>query len=89
MSPKVSKKTDFDGGVTEAVDEIRKRFGDGAIMKMSDDFHAKVTLVSTGVASLDLAIGGGLPLGRIIEVFGPESSGLRFSFYHTRFRIEN
>ena len=75
MSPKVSKKTDFDGGVTEAVDEIRKRFGDGAIMKMSDDFHAKVTLVSTGVASLDLAIGGGLPLGRIIEVFGPESSG--------------
>ena len=44
-------------------------------MRMSEDFHAQVKWVSTGVTSVDLACGGGLPLGRIVEIFGPESSG--------------
>jgi recombination protein RecA len=59
-----------------AVDEIRQRFGDGAIMKLREITAVDVDAVSTGSPSLDLALGvGGVPRGRIIEIFGPESSG--------------
>jgi recombination protein RecA len=74
VSPKEAKAKPA-GGLDESIAEIHKRFGDGAIMTMGDDFHANVTWLSTGVVSLDLALGGGLPLGRMAEVFGPESSG--------------
>jgi recombination protein RecA len=57
--------------------QIRKEFGDGAIMRMGDiDLTKKVPSISTGAFSLDVAMGiGGVPRGRIIEIFGPESSG--------------
>ncbi len=57
--------------------QIRKQFGDGAIMRMGDVEPARdIPVISTGAFSLDLALGvGGLPRGRITEVFGPESSG--------------
>jgi recombination protein RecA len=57
--------------------QIRKEFGDGAIMRMGDvEVVKEVPVISTGSFSLDLAIGiGGLPRGRVVEVFGPESSG--------------
>jgi len=58
------------------VDEIRGRFGDGAIMKLGEAKHVNVDAIPTGSISLDLALGvGGLPKGRIIEIFGLESSG--------------
>lgn len=58
------------------VDEIRSRFGDGAIMKLGDARRVEVDAIPTGSISLDLALGvGGMPKGRIIEVFGMESSG--------------
>ena len=58
------------------LNDLRKRFGDGAVMKMGEARHLHVEAVSTGCLSLDLALGvGGLPRGRIIEVYGPESSG--------------
>ena len=58
------------------VDEIRGRFGDGAIMKLGDARRVEVDAISTGSISLDLALGvGGMPKGRIIEIFGMESSG--------------
>jgi len=58
------------------VDEIRGRFGDGAIMKLGEAKHVDVDAIPTGSISLDLALGvGGLPKGRIIEIFGLESSG--------------
>ncbi len=58
------------------LDELKKRFGDGAIMKLGKAQHLQVEAVSTGCLSLDLALGvGGLPRGRVIEVYGPESSG--------------
>jgi len=60
----------------EAVDEIKQRFGDGAIMKLKDVRAVDVDVVSTGSISLDLALGvRGVPRGRVIEIFGPESSG--------------
>jgi recombination protein RecA len=60
-----------------ALSQIRKEFGDGAIMRLGDAEHThRVATISTGSFSLDLALGvGGLPRGRIVEIFGPESSG--------------
>jgi recombination protein RecA len=58
-----------------ALDQIEKQFGKGSIMKLGESHHADVECVSTGSLSLDLALGGGLPKGRIVEVYGPESSG--------------
>lgn len=62
--------------VTQAIDNIKERFGDGSIMKFGEAVSKNVNVVSTGCLSLDLALGvGGVPRGRIIEIFGPEASG--------------
>jgi len=59
-----------------AVEEIKEKFGDGSIMKLGEARRVDVDAISTGSLSLDLALGvGGMPQGRIIEVYGPESSG--------------
>ncbi len=56
--------------------QIEKQFGKGAIMKMSDGSHEPIQAISTGALSLDLATGiGGVPRGRVVEIYGPESSG--------------
>jgi recombination protein RecA len=58
------------------IDKIEKNFGKGAIMKMGDEAVVEVPTISTGSLGVDLALGvGGLPKGRIIEIYGPESSG--------------
>ncbi len=62
--------------LTRAVQQIEKSFGKGAIMCLGEDHGASVAGVSTGSLSLDLALGGaGIPRGRVIEIYGPESSG--------------
>src|ERR671936_58016 len=59
-----------------ALSQIERQFGKGAVMKMNDHAAVSVGAVSTGSLPLDLALGiGGLPRGRIVEIFGPESSG--------------
>lgn len=59
-----------------ALAQIEKQFGKGSIMKLSSDIKLDIPAISTGALSLDLALGvGGLPRGRVIEIFGPESSG--------------
>jgi recombination protein RecA len=58
-----------------ALESIEKQFGKGSIMKLGEGHKQNVETVSTGALSLDLALGGGIPRGRVIEVYGPESSG--------------
>lgn len=60
----------------EAIDQIKSRFGEGSIMLLGDAKKMNVDAVTTGCLSLDIALGvGGLPRGRVIEIYGPESSG--------------
>ena len=66
-----------------ALGQIERQFGKGAVMKMNDHAAVSVGAVSTGSLALDLALGiGGLPRGRIVEIFGPESSGKTTLVYH-------
>lgn len=58
-----------------AIAQIEKNFGKGAIMKMGEVKHVPIETISTGSISLDIALGGGVPRGRVVEVYGPESSG--------------
>ena len=58
-----------------AMDQITKQFGDGSIMKLGEAHKVDVEVIPSGSLSLDLALGGGYPKGRIIEIYGPESSG--------------
>lgn len=72
-----TNKNDKDKALAEAMNQIQKQFGQGAIMKLGDD-SAKMNIeaISTGSISLDIATGiGGVPKGRIVEIYGPESSG--------------
>lgn len=65
-----------DNALEMAVSQIERQFGKGAIMKMGEAAQRTVDVISTGALSLDLALGiGGVPRGRIVEIYGPESSG--------------
>ncbi len=69
-------QTEKDKALEAAMAQIQKQFGKGAIMKLGDDTHMNIDAISTGSISLDIATGiGGVPKGRIVEIFGPESSG--------------
>ncbi len=75
----MKKKNDIsskDDALKQVLADIEKQFGAGAIMKLGGEDHIEIDVVSTGSLALDVALGvGGLPKGRIIEIFGPESSG--------------
>src|SRR5256714_7394987 len=65
-----------DSALTRAVQQIEKQFGKGAVMRLDSDHIPHIEGIPTGSLSLDIALGGvGIPKGRVIEVFGPESSG--------------
>lgn len=67
-----------------AVEEIKEKFGEGSVMKLGEAKRVNVDAVPTGSLSLDLALGvGGMPKGRIIEIYGPESSGKTTLALHT------
>ena len=75
---KDTKATQNDGkskALDLALEQITKQFGDGSIMKLGESKKADVELLPSGSLSLDIALGGGYPKGRIIEIYGPESSG--------------
>ena len=72
----VSEDTSKDKALEEVMKNIEKQFGKGSIMKLGDKEHMNVDVCSSGCLSLDIALGvGGYPKGRIIEIYGPESSG--------------
>src|SRR5688572_27853462 len=73
-----------DAALQGALAQIERQFGKGAVMRMGDEgAQVKVAAIPTGALSLDLALGiGGMPRGRIVEVFGPESSGKTTLVYH-------
>jgi recombination protein RecA len=70
------QKDGRDRSLETAVATIQKKFGDGAIMRLGDARHMQIESIPTGCLSLDLALGvGGVPRGRVVEIYGPESSG--------------
>jgi len=75
MAKKKEEKKEL-ADLQEAIDEIKQRFGEGAIMKLEDVKAVDINAISTGSISIDLALGiGGIPRGRVIEIYGVESSG--------------
>ena len=72
-----------DAALEAAVTQIERDFGEGALMRLGADSTVKVEAIPTGALALDLALGiGGVPRGRIVEIFGPESSGKTTLIYH-------
>src|SRR5450432_4675543 len=70
------KAGDRDKALDTALAQIERQFGRGAIMRLGDETRAPVEVIPTGSIALDVALGiGGLPRGRIVEIYGPESSG--------------
>src|SRR5581483_2948123 len=81
--PRRELEVDREQALDAALGQIERAFGKGSVMKMSDRPQVSVGAVSTGSLALDLALGiGGLPRGRIVEIFGPESSGKTTLVYH-------
>ena len=77
MAAKKEARTDTKANLSDVLAQIQKEYGDGAIMRLGDDLASrKVPSISTGALTLDIALGiGGVPRGRVIEIYGPESSG--------------
>lgn len=70
-----TNSSDKDKALNIVLNQIERSFGKGAIMRLGDATRMRVETISTGALTLDLALGGGLPKGRVIEIYGPESSG--------------
>lgn len=82
--PKEKTTSDNKKNIDAIVDEIRGKFGEGMMMKLGDVKKVDVQAIPTGSLSLDIALGiGGMPRGRIVEVYGPESSGKTTLTLHT------
>ena len=81
-TPKAAKARD--AALQGALTQIERQFGKGTVMRMGDEgAQVRVNAIPTGALSLDLALGiGGVPRGRIVEIFGPESSGKTTLVYH-------
>lgn len=68
--------SDRDKALDAAMDQIRKQYGDGAVMRLGEATHLEVEAIPTGSLALDIALGvGGIPRGRVTEIYGPEASG--------------
>ena len=82
------EQSDRAKAVDLAVSQIEKQFGRGAIMKLGDSHKIDVKTTPTGSLSLDLALGGGVPVGRIVEIYGPESSGKTTLAFHIAAEVQ-
>ena len=70
-----SRPGERDKALDLVLGQIERNFGKGSIMRLGDASRMRVETISTGALTLDLALGGGYPKGRVVEVYGPESSG--------------
>lgn len=75
MATQITNSPDKEKALNLVLNQIERTFGKGSIMRLGDATRMKVETISTGAITLDLALGGGLPKGRVIEIYGPESSG--------------
>lgn len=75
MATDSSTNSEKDKALGIVLNQIERTFGKGSIMRLGDATRMKIETISTGALTLDLALGGGLPKGRVIEIYGPESSG--------------
>jgi recombination protein RecA len=75
MPKKGSEQNEKQKALSMVLNQIERNFGKGAIMRLGDAARMKVETIPTGALTLDVALGGGLPKGRVIEIYGPESSG--------------
>ncbi len=73
--PVTTVKDEKNKAIEIAVSQIEKQFGKGSIMRLGSQEKVDIATIPTGALSLDIALGGGIPRGRIIEIYGPESSG--------------
>lgn len=75
MATQITNSPEKEKALNLVLNQIERTFGKGSIMRLGDATRMKVETISSGAITLDLALGGGLPKGRIIEIYGPESSG--------------
>ena len=75
MAPNSTSNTERDKALNVVMGQIERSFGKGAIMRLGDATQMKVETIPSGALTLDLALGGGFPKGRVVEIYGPESSG--------------
>lgn len=75
MAPETSSSPERDQALNMVLNQIERTFGKGSIMRLGDASRMRVATIPSGALTLDLALGGGLPKGRVIEIYGPESSG--------------
>ncbi len=75
MATQITNNPDKEKALNLVLNQIERSFGKGSIMRLGDATRMKVETISSGAITLDLALGGGLPKGRVIEIYGPESSG--------------
>ncbi len=74
-STKTTENTEKQKALNSVLSQIERSFGKGAIVRLGDSTRMRVETIPTGALTLDIALGGGLPKGRVIEIYGPESSG--------------
>lgn len=75
MATQITNSPEKEKALNLVLNQIERSFGKGSIMRLGDATRMKVETISSGAITLDLALGGGLPKGRVIEIYGPESSG--------------
>ncbi len=75
MAPNSANNTERDKALNVVMGQIERSFGKGSIMRLGDATQMKVETIPSGALTLDLALGGGFPRGRVVEIYGPESSG--------------
>jgi recombination protein RecA len=75
MATPITNSPEKEKALNLVLNQIERNFGKGSIMRLGDATRMKVETISSGAITLDLALGGGLPKGRVIEIYGPESSG--------------